>query len=210
MAEKHNGVAAVALAGGASSRMGRPKALTPFLGEPLVARVLGRLRPQAGALYLNASGAKYAGFGAPMVEDALRWRGAGPLAGVAAALARADADGLAFLVTAPCDAPFLPRDLVARLMAAGQGGAAVAISDTGLEPMFALLPVSALAQVEAALTAGRASPRSVLEGLGAARVAFPSQGDPFANLNTPEEFAAAEALARSQGDRSEPAGPGRS
>ena len=96
-----------------------------------------------------------------------RWRGAGPLAGVAAGLARAGADGFAYLATAPCDAPFLPLDLVARLMAAGEGGAAVAISETGLEPMFALLPVSALARVEAALEAGRASPRSVLEALGA-------------------------------------------
>ena len=202
MAEKHRQVAAVALAGGASSRMGRPKALAPFLGEPLVARVLGRLRPQAGAVYLNASGAEYAGFGAPLVADAVRWRGAGPLAGVAAGLARAGADGFAYLATAPCDAPFLPRDLVARLMAAGQGGAAVAVSDTGLEPMFALLPVSALARVEAALEAGRASPRSVLEALGAARVAFPAEGTPFANLNTPEDFNLAEAAARRQGDRS--------
>ena len=49
-------VAAVVLAGGASSRMGRPKALVPFLGEPLVARMLRRLRAQADAVYLNARG----------------------------------------------------------------------------------------------------------------------------------------------------------
>jgi molybdopterin-guanine dinucleotide biosynthesis protein A len=206
MAEKYKQVAAVALAGGASSRMGRPKALTPFLGQPLVARVLGRLSPQAGAVYLNASGPDYAGFRAPLVPDCARWRGAGPLAGVAAALARAGEDGFAYLATAPCDAPFLPLDLVARLMAAGEGGAAVAISDTGMEPMFALLPVCALARVEAALAAGRGSPRSVLEGLQAARVAFPAHGDPFANLNTPEEFAAAEAAARRGDDRSPEAG----
>ena len=196
MAEKHKQVAAVALAGGASSRMGRPKALAPFLGEPLVARVLGRLRPQAGSVYLNASGAEYVGLGAPLVEDSPSWRGAGPLAGVAAALARAADDGFPFLATAPCDAPFLPLDLVARLMAAANGGAAVAVSEAGLEPMFALLPVSALARVEAALAAGRASPRSVLEGLQAARVSFPAEGTPFANLNTPEDFNAAEAAAR--------------
>jgi molybdopterin-guanine dinucleotide biosynthesis protein A len=199
MAEKHSEVAAVALAGGASSRMGRAKALAPFLGEPLVARVLGRLRPQAGAVYLNASGAEYEGFGAPLAPDSERWRGAGPLAGVAAGLARAAADGFAYLATAPCDAPFLPLDLVARLRAAG--GAAVAVSQTGWEPMFALLPVSALAAVEAALAAGRASPRSVLEALGAAEVAFPAEGAPFANLNTPQEFNAAEAAARREDDR---------
>ena len=68
--------------------------------------------------------------------------------------------------------------------------------------MFALLPVSALARVEAALAAGRASPRSVLEGLGAVRVGFPAEGEPFANLNTPEEFNAAEAAARRGDDKS--------
>jgi len=198
MAEKHMQVAAVALAGGASSRMGRPKALAPFLGQPLVARVLGRLQPQAGAVYLNASGPQYAGFRAPLVEDFARWRGAGPLAGVAAALARAAEDGFLYVATAPCDAPFLPLDLVARLMIPMRAGAAAAVatSDSGLEPMFSLLPVEALARVEAALAAGRASPRSVLAGLQAARVAFPAEGEPFANLNTPEEFAAAEAAAR--------------
>jgi molybdopterin-guanine dinucleotide biosynthesis protein A len=192
MAEKQT-IAAVALAGGASSRMGRPKALAPFLGVPLVARVLARLRVQAGALYLNANSEEYAGFGAPLVPDSPRWRGAGPLAGVAAALGRAREDGYAFLATAPCDAPFLPLDLVARLAADAGGGAAMAVSATGPEPMFALLPVWALDEVEAALAEGRASPRRVLEGLRAARVAFPSEA--LANLNTPQEFADAEAAA---------------
>src|SRR6185437_12095373 len=128
MAEKHMQVAAVALAGGASSRMGRPKALAPFLGQPLVARVLGRLQPQAGAVYLNASGPQYAGFRAPLVEDFARWRGAGPLAGVAAALARAAEDGFLYVATAPCDAPFLPLDLVARLMIPMRAGAAAAVA----------------------------------------------------------------------------------
>jgi molybdopterin-guanine dinucleotide biosynthesis protein A len=189
-------VAAVALAGGASSRMGRPKALALFLGEPLVARVIGRLRAQAGAVYLNAAGEEYARLGARLVPDSPRWRGAGPLAGVAAALAQAAADGFDRLATAPCDAPFLPLDLVARLLAASQG-AGVAVSETGLEPTFALWPVSALAAVEAALAQGRASPRAVLDALGAARVAFPAVAgrDPFANLNTPAEFAAAETVA---------------
>ena len=61
--------------------------------------------------------------------------------------------------------------------------------------MFALWPIGALAAVEEALASGRASPRALLAGLGAAQVAFPTQGgrDPFANVNTREEFAAAEA-----------------
>jgi molybdopterin-guanine dinucleotide biosynthesis protein A len=187
-----NRIAAAALAGGASSRMGRPKALMPFLGEPLVARVLGRLRLQVRVVYLNAEGGEYAGFGVKLTPDSPRWRGRGPLAGVAAALAEAAADGFAFLATAPCDAPFVPLDLVARLSASG--GAAAAVSASGLEPTFALWPVEALALVEEELALGRASPRAVLERLGAARTPFPEGA--FANLNTPDEFAAAEAAAR--------------
>jgi len=197
MAEYHTDAApAVVLAGGASSRMGRPKAYLPFLGTPLAGVVIERLRPQAAVVYFNARAddPEAARLGVPLVPDGARWRGAGPLAGVAAALDRARGDGFAALVTAPCDAPFLPLDLVARLRAAG--APAVAFSASGPEPMFALWPVEALGAVEAALASGRASPRAVLDALKAARVNFPDEsGRAFANLNTREEFAAAEAAA---------------
>jgi len=195
MAENFQGaeVAGVVLAGGASSRMGRPKALTPFLGRPLALRALDRLKPQVASVYLNVRKATppLAAFGARLVEDAPAFRGAGPLAGVAAALAQARADGFRFLATLPCDAPFAPLDFVERLASAG--GAAVGVSTSGWEPMFALWPVSALADVEAALARGEGSPRAALEALGAAPVVFPDET--FANLNTPAEFAAAEAAA---------------
>jgi molybdopterin-guanine dinucleotide biosynthesis protein A len=199
MAEYHsNEIAVVVLAGGASSRMGRPKAHMPFLGQRLAERVIARLRNQAAIVYFNARAddAEAARLGVPLTPDSPRWRGAGPLVGVAAALERAGAEGYAALVTAPCDAPFAPLDLVARLLGAG-APAAVAVSAAGLEPMFALWPVSALGVVEAALASGRASPRAALQSLSAARVEFPPADgrDPLANLNTPQEFAAAEAAA---------------
>ena len=209
MAEYHtNAVAAVVLAGGASSRMGRPKAYLPFLGAPLAARVIARLRPQAAVVFFNARAddPDAEKLGVPLAPDSDRWPGAGPLAGVAAAIARARDQGFAALVTAPCDAPFLPLDLVARLRTAG--APAVAVSARGLEPMFALWAVGALDAVEAALASGRASPRALLDALSAARVSFPdeSERDPFANLNTREEFAAAEAAALLKGRQSGGAG----
>ena len=183
-------VAGVVLAGGASSRMGAPKAFLPFLGEPLALRVIRRLRTQTARVYFNAT--EDGGLGAPLAPDDMRWRGAGPLAGVAAGLAKAGAAGFRWLVAAPCDAPFLPLDLVARLTACG--GAAVAVSPSGLEPMFALWPVAGLERVEAALASGHASPRAALAEFRAVEVAF-ADGGGFANLNTPEDFAAAEAAA---------------
>ncbi len=141
-------IAAVVLAGGASSRMGASKALLPFAGQPLAARALARLRPQAGVVYLNVRehDPVLASLGAPLIPDPPQWRGAGPLAGVAAALRRAEVDGFAYVATAPCDAPFLPLDLVAELMRPIGAGAraAVAQSAFGVEPMFALWPVDAL------------------------------------------------------------------
>src|SRR5277367_6822479 len=196
-------IAGAVLAGGRSSRMGATKAFASLAGRPLLVHVLDRLRPQTARVYLNArdDSDRWRAFGCPLVEDAPEWRGAGPLAGIAAALARAAAEGFAWLATAPCDAPFLPLDLVAKLAAPiGSGApAAVAVGPAGLEPLFALWPVAAVGLIETAL-AGQAGPSRVLHEMGAARVSFGSstEADPFANLNTPEELAAAEAVSISQ------------
>jgi molybdopterin-guanine dinucleotide biosynthesis protein A len=196
-------VAGAVLAGGRSSRMGATKAFALLTGRPLLAHVLDRLRPQTARVYLNAGddSDRWRAFDCPLVEDPPEWRGAGPLAGIAAALARAAAEGFAWLATAPCDAPFLPLDLVAKLAAPIASGApaAVAVGPGGLEPLFALWPVAAVGRIEAAL-AGQAGPSRVLQEMGAARVSFGSsaEADPFANLNTPEELAAAEAVSISQ------------
>jgi molybdopterin-guanine dinucleotide biosynthesis protein A len=193
-------VAGVVLAGGLSSRMGAEKAFVTLGGQPLLDHVLGRLAPQVALVYLNVreAEARYNAFGRPLAVDAAAWRGAGPLAGVAAAMALARARGFAWLATCPCDAPFLPRDLVARLattIRSSGAPAAVAVGPSGWEPMFALWPTDAGPRLEAALAAGRASPRGILGELGAAEACFEAKvgQDPFANLNSPVELAAAEA-----------------
>jgi molybdopterin-guanine dinucleotide biosynthesis protein A len=180
--------------------MGAEKALLALAGRPLVAHVVERLRPQVADTFINANGeaARFAGLGCEVVADAAGAGLAGPLLGVAAALAHARRRGFSLLATAPCDAPFLPLDLVARLtaaMAASGARIAVAQSPRGLEPMFALWSEHALGEIAAELAHGEASPRAVMARLGAVRVPFaPREGeDPFANLNSREDFAAAEA-----------------
>ena len=189
--------AGVVLAGGRSTRMGVDKALAPLAGRPLVAHVAARFAPQVGALFVNANGdaARFAFLPCAVVADAAPDAGGGPLAGVAAALRHARAQGFAWLATAPCDAPFLPLDLVARLAAAtDESGAPIAVAAcaSGLEPMFALWSTALAPEVEAALAAGDGGPRRLMTRFGAAQ-AFFSDADAFANLNTPEEFAAAAA-----------------
>jgi molybdopterin-guanine dinucleotide biosynthesis protein A len=185
----------VVLAGGRSTRMGVDKALAPLAGRPLVAHVAARFAPQVAALFLNANGdaARFAPLRYAIVADAAPNVGGGPLAGVAAALRHAQTQGFAWLATAPCDAPFLPLDLVARLAAAAtQGRAPIAVVATaaGLEPMFALWSTALAPEVEAALATGEGGPRRLIARFGAAQAWF-ADADAFANLNTPEEFAAA-------------------
>jgi molybdopterin-guanine dinucleotide biosynthesis protein A len=196
-------IAGVVLAGGRSTRMGAEKALLPLAGRPLIAHVVERLRPQVAELFINANGeaARFAGFECAIVADAAGTSLDGPLCGVSAAIAFARRRGFASLATAPCDAPFLPLDLVARLAATiVASGAPVAVAEgpRGLEPMFALWRERAMSEIAAEFAQGEANPRSVMARLGAARVFFaPDEGDdPFANLNSREDFTAAEARLR--------------
>ncbi len=196
--------AGVVLAGGRSTRMGAEKALLPLGGRPLIAHVIERLRPQVGMLFINANGdaARFASLGCEVIADAAdAAAGAGgPLIGVSVALAYAALCGYSRLATAPCDAPFVPLDLVARLAAAMEASgapAAVAEGTSGLEPMFALWSISARAAVDEECRLGQASPRAVLERLGAARAQFLERDDLFANINRPDDLAAAQARLRS-------------
>jgi len=189
--------AGVVLAGGRATRMGGDKALAPLAGRPLVVHVAGRFAPQVDALFLNANGdaARFASLGYAIVADTAPNAGGGPIAGVAAALRHAQTQGFAWLAAAPCDAPFLPLDLVARLAAAAdETGAPIAVAATaaGLEPMFALWSTALAPEVEAALAAGDGGPRRLMTRFGAAQARF-DDAAAFANLNTPEDFAAAAA-----------------
>ncbi len=177
--------------------MGAEKALLALAGRPLIGHVVERLRPQVAELFINANGdaARFQGLGCAVVADEAGAELAGPLSGVSAAIAFARRRGFSLLATAPCDAPFLPRDLVARLAAAmAATGAPVAVAESarGLEPMFALWRERATSEIAAEFARGEASPRAVMARLGAVRVVF-TPDDAFANLNSPEDFAAAEA-----------------
>jgi len=173
------------------------KAMAPLGGQPLIAHVLSRLRPQVDFVVINANGdaVRFAGMDARVVADAEPACFGGPLAGVSAAMALARVHGAAAIATAPCDAPFLPHDLVARLRRAqAKEGAPAAVAQYAgeLEPMFALWGVPMQAAIDAALAQGEASPRRLLARCRAAVVAFDSDdGNPFENINDAAALAAA-------------------
>lgn len=200
-------VAGVVLAGGLGRRMGGgDKGLREVAGRSLLARVIERARPQVGALVLNANGPaeRFAGFGLPVAADSVAEH-PGPLAGVLAGLdwaaERTQADWVASFA---CDAPFFPRDLVARLTAAAEAeGAplACASSDGRSHPVFGLWRVDLRDDLRRALTEEGLRKVDVWTARhGVATVDFPltpGGGDPFFNANRPEDLDAAARLADS-------------
>lgn len=186
----------VLLAGGLATRMGGgDKGLVWLGGEPLLAHVIRRIGPQVASLALNANGdpARFAGFGLPVLADTVPGH-PGPLAGVLAGMIWAKAQGAGQVLTVPTDAPFLPRDLVARLAAAA-APVAVATSGDWTHPTVALWSVELAAKLESALRAGTRKVMDFQAAHGAVAVDWPMQPyDPFFNVNTPAEVAAAEAM----------------
>ncbi|MFN4157613.1 MAG: molybdenum cofactor guanylyltransferase MobA [Gemmobacter sp.] len=195
----------VILAGGRATRMGGgDKGLRQVAGRALMDHVIGRLAPQCAPLAINANGdpARLAGFGLPVLADSLPDH-PGPLAGVLAGLDWAAGLGAPAIVTVAADTPFFPPDLAVRLVAqAGPQGLCLAASpdDTGRvqrHPTFGLWPVALRDDLRAALTGGLRKIVIWTEGHGAGQALFPSAPfDPFFNVNTPEDLARAEALAR--------------
>lgn len=188
---------AVILAGGLSRRMGGgDKALLPLHGRPLLAHVVDRLSPQAAPLALNANGdpARFAAFGLPVLPDPVE-NHPGPLAGILAALLWAKTLGASDVLTAPADAPFLPLDLLQRL---SEGvPPAIAASGGRPHPVVGLWPVTLEAPLRDALAQNRLRVLDFALSHSARQVDFPvpeGARNPFANLNTPQDFAAAPRL----------------
>lgn len=186
-----DGITGLVLAGGLGRRMGGvDKGLRTFRDRPMVAWVIDRLAPQVGALIINANQNfdRYAAFGHPVVADEVGGF-AGPLAGLHAGLRHASTD---LVLTAPCDSPFLPADLGARLAAAIDArGAELAVARTGNQPhpVFALVRRALLPGLERYLNDGGRKIDHWYASLAVVEVAFDDEADAFANINTPNELA---------------------
>ena len=212
MSAGDKGIVGVLLAGGLSRRMGGgDKALRPLGGRTLLDHVVERMRPQVAELVLNANGdpARFAAFGLPVVPDSVP-DFAGPLAGILAGLdwTAANRPDSPYVVSVPTDAPFLPRDLVARLrhgMAAAGAELACAASGGQPHPVVGLWPVGLRTDLHQAV---------VVEGIRKvdvwtaryrlAVVDFPIERpglDPFFNANRPDDLDRAAALLREAAGR---------
>jgi molybdopterin-guanine dinucleotide biosynthesis protein A len=195
-------VAGVLLAGGLGRRMGGggDKPLKEMAGKPLVVHTIERARRQVSTLLLNVNGdpARFAAFGLPIVADPVEGF-VGPLAGVLAGLewVRDHMPDTEWVASFATDAPFLPEDLVQRLLdAVAREGADIGCAMSGgrTHPVFALWPVRLAGELRRALV--EEEMRKIDRWTARYRVAYAewpaTPDDPFFNVNTPDELATAE------------------
>ena len=187
------GITGIILAGGMGRRMGGvDKGLVELDGRPMVAHVLARLSPQVDSVLINANQNmdRYAALGCPVVADAVGGF-AGPLAGLHAGMPAA---ATPLVVTVPCDSPFLPTDLVARLAAAlerDDAQLAVARTFDQPHPVFALVRRDVLPHLATFLADGGRKIDAWYATLRIVEVPFDDCEAAFRNINTANELAAA-------------------
>ena len=191
-------ITGLVMAGGRGLRMGGiDKGLQKFRGLPMVARVIGRLKPQVDQLIINANQNLdvYRVFGQPVVADAMP-DFAGPLAALQTGLMHC---ATPYLVTVPCDSPFLPSDLVARLyleLAIHEADVAFATTGSGNDaqshPVFSLVKTSVLPSLNTFLQAGGRKVDAWHASVKAVAVYF-DDDMAFRNINTLDDLTKFEA-----------------
>ena len=196
-------ICALLLAGGQSRRMGGgDKCLMELGGQTLLRRLIATAAPQVGPLVLNTNSdpALFRDYGLPIAPDVVDGY-AGPLAGVLTGLewAAANAPHCDWVASFASDAPFAPTDLVSRMRTAieRENSDMACASSAGRDhPVFALWPVRLAAGLRAAVvTEGVRKVDTWTARYTLARAEFGTAGgDPFFNINRPEDLAAAEVL----------------
>ena len=189
-------------AGGESRRMGSDKGLLPFLGKPLIRRVIERLSPMADEVLVTTNNPDaYRFLDLPLYADLLP--GYGALGGLLTALSAA---GKPLVAVVACDMPFASAALLATLagrLESSGGDVAIPSSAEGLEPLHAVYRrETCLPQVRLALEGGELKLISWFPQVRVEVVPFEQVAavDPnphlFMNLNTPADLKRAESIAR--------------
>lgn len=193
-------LAAVILAGGEGRRIGGNKPLALMGGQTLLDRALAFARTWTGdvAVSLREPGQF------PLPDDVtalIDEEGAGPLAGLQPALRFARQKGLQATLTIPCDTPFVPRDLPHRLCDKLGGGVGAVLATSGgmLHPACALWRSNVIDALPSYRTTGRSSLKGFAAHVGFTTAEWPCEPfDPFFNVNSLDDLAAAERLLRNR------------
>jgi len=188
------------LAGGRAQRMGGiDKGLVSFQGKPLIEHAIHRLAPQVANLVINANRNHdiYSQYGYTVVADDNQ-DFAGPLAGYLAGLKACDTP---YMMTAPCDSPLFPSDLVKVLadrLENQEANIAYASSQDSAgrvwaQPVFCLMKRDVLDSLEQFLADGHRKIDRWFASQNTCTAIFANESA-FANANTPEELAQLEKI----------------
>ncbi len=189
-------ITAVILAGGQGRRMGgRDKGLIEFNGKALVKILIEKLEQQAVTIIVNANRnqQRYQAFGCPVVSDQLTDY-QGPLAGFASAMNAVDTD---FIVTLPCDSPFLVTDYVSRFINSHEQNDSpvhVAYDGERLQPVHAMISVGLLPSLNKFLDSGDRKIDRWYAQHDFAQTSFSDCADMFRNINTPSDQQSLQAI----------------
>ena len=183
---------ALILAGGKGRRMGgRDKGLLPFGAGVLIGHVIDAVRPQVGGILISANRNReaYEQFGWPVLGDPLE-DFQGPLAGFLAGLRALNSE---WLLTLPCDGPVVVPDLALRMARACTPGVEIAVAHDGerLQPVYKLMHRGVLAGLSAAIADGERKIDRWFPRHHWVKVDFSDVPEQFANINTPQDYAAA-------------------
>ena len=180
----------VILAGGQARRMGgQDKGLIELAGSPMVQHILDAIAPQVGKVIINANRNQeiYAHYGCPVIADEFDGY-CGPLAGMASSMRAVTTP---FMVTAPCDSPFVPKDLVERLylrMIHEDADISVAHDGDRIQPVFVLLKTTLLDSLLDFLQKGERKIDKWFNNHTLAITDFSDKPDTFININTKDEL----------------------
>ena len=186
-------VTGVILAGGQARRMGgQDKGLVMLDGKPMVEIIIDIFKPQTAKLLINANRNhdRYSQYGLELVADELSGY-CGPLAGMASALKKISTD---YMVTAPCDSPFIPLDLVQRLADALENEStdiSVAHDGERIQPVFCMLKKTLLQSLTDYLAAGERKIDRWFKQHDFAIADFSDKPETFDNINTHEDVESA-------------------
>ena len=188
----------VILAGGKGRRMGgKEKGLINLLDRPLISYVLEKVSGKAApiALNINTNFEKFKNFGYEILEDPLKGH-LGPLVGILASLDWAKNIKQKWVLTLPCDTPFLPQNLIESLLKVKNENPdvdlVVAKSRGFNHPVIALWKTDNNLILKKAIEEGIRKIDIFTSQLKTAHVNFDeideSKSDPFTNLNSPQDL----------------------
>lgn len=185
----NNSITAVVLAGGQGSRMGGlDKGLLDYQGSPVISQILTALKPQVDRIIINANRnlSTYRQYKYSVISDNTN-DFQGPLAGMLAGLESAQTD---YILTLPCDGPFVPHNLARKMLATIEAGAEIAVAHDGdrFQPVYALIPRQLLSSLQNFLNLEQRKIMLWYRQHDMRACDFSQQLDTFVNLNTPKDL----------------------